>query len=203
MQLLKRRSLPAILHIKPIVLGLALAAFMSLLTVPGEARAADEAVRFMKSVKKELLLAARRKSHGAFSNFIRKHADIPRIAMTSLGTYSKRLSKARRPAFYQGVKKFMARYFTDQSRSYKIVAADIASPSIKEGNYHNVDSTVYLDSGWSYNVRWRLRKRNGRFKIVDTQVLGFWLTPFQRDIFESYVQKAGGNVNALIWALNN
>lgn len=184
---------------------LALAAFLSA-SVAGlgspQSAHADGAVKFMKSVKKELLRAARSKSQSAFDNAIRRHADIPRIAINSLGTYARRLPKTRRPAYYKGVKKFMARYFTDQSRAYKIVAADIQSPSVQDGKYRAVDSTVYLDSGWSYSVRWLVGKRTGRYKIVDVQVLGMWLTPFQRDLFTDYVQKAGGNVNALIWALN-
>lgn len=163
---------------------------------------ADDAVNFMKRAKRDLLLAARSGSQEAFDKAIRRHADVPRIAMSSLGTYATRLKKERRPAYYNGVKKFMSKYFRDQARAYKIVGADIHSPSTKTGVFHEVDSTVYLDSGWSYTVRWRLRNGNGRYKIVDAQVLGMWLTPFQRDIFEDYVRKAGGNVNALVWALN-
>lgn len=202
MVVLSRTTFSLSRRLLSIALGAFLISSFVALAAPQTAKA-DGAVRFMQKVKKELLAAARTRSHGAFARAIRRHADVPRIAMSSLGTYARRLPKERRPAYYQGVKKFMARYFTDQAKSYKIVAADIHSPSVKDGNYYDVDSTVYLDSGWSYTVRWRLRKRNGLFKIVDTQVLGFWLTPFQRDLFEDYVRKAGGNVNALIWALNN
>lgn len=165
---------------------------------------ADDAVRFMQKIKKELLGAARKRSQVAFHQAIRRHADIAHIGNNSLGTYAKRLPRSSRRDYYEGVRKFMARYFTDQSRAYDIVDADVVRPSMREGKYYLVDTKVYLGSGWSYNVRWQLKRRgNGRFKIIDTQVLGFWLTPFQRDLFVNYVQKAGGNIRALIWALNN
>ena len=46
-------------------------------------------------------------------------------------------------------------------------------------------------------------KRRGQYKIRDAQVVGFWLTPFQRNLFRDYVRENGGNVNALVFALNS
>lgn len=163
---------------------------------------ADQAVSFMKKVKKELLRAAKSKSQAAFDRAIQRYADIPRIAINSLGQHSKKLAKSRRPTYYKGVKKYMTRYFTDQAKAYQIVAADVHSPSRPDGKYREVDTTVYLDSGWSYSVTWRVGKRTGRYKVTDVKVMGLWLTPMQRNVFEDYVSKAGGNVNALVWALN-
>ena len=92
--------------------------------------------------------------------------------------------------------------FSSQTTQYKVVKARVLRPSVREGNDYFVDSEVFLKNGQKYNVRWRLKRRKSGFKIVDVQVLGFWLTPFQRNLFRDYIQKHNGNVNALLIALS-
>ena len=36
----------------------------------------------------------------------------------------------------------------------------------------------------------------------DAQVLGFWMSPFLKDLFEKYIGENGGNPRALVVALN-
>ncbi len=163
---------------------------------------ADSAVNFMNRVKVDLLHAAKSGTPGAFMTPIRKHADVQTISLFSLGSYAKKLPSSRRSNYYAGVTQFMARYFSSQSSSYKIVNAKVLRPSTREGSDYFVDSRVYLQGGQSYDVRWRLKRRSSGFKIVDVQVMGFWLTPFQRNLFRSYIQKHDGNVNALLVALS-
>lgn len=172
------------------------------LTTMSAGAQADSAVKFMNQVKADLLRAARRGTPGAFLTPIRKHADVRTISLFSLGSYAKSLPSSRRANYYAGVTQFMARYFSSQSSSYKIVKATVLNPSKREGSDYFVDSKVFLNNGQSYDVRWRLKRRSAGFKIVDVQVLGFWLSPFQRNLFRSYIQKHDGNVNALLVALN-
>ncbi len=40
-------------------------------------------------------------------------------------------------------------------------------------------------------------------QVRDAQALGYWLTPFQRKLFRSYIEKHGGDVNALLYALGS
>lgn len=184
----------------PIILGCLIAIIASVLFT-NDARA-DAAVKFMNRVKVDLLRAAKSGTPRAFMKPIRKHADVRTISLFSLGSYAKKLPSSRRANYYAGVTQFMARYFSSQSSSYKVVNAKVLKPSRREGSDYFVNTRVYLSSGQSYDVRWRLKRRSSGFKIVDVQVLGFWLTPFQRNLFRSYIQKHDGNINALLVALS-
>jgi ABC-type transporter MlaC component len=64
-----------------------------------------------------------------------------------------------------------------------------------------VQTKVYLMTGQTYTVNWKLNWTGGRYKIRDASVLGFWLTNFQRKDFTDYLGKRNGNINMLIAAL--
>lgn len=170
---------------------------------PSQSEAApDAAVSYMKRVSKDLFAAARSGSTDKMARAVRRHADIKTIGLYSLGTYASRLPKSSRPSYFSGVTRFMARYFMSQHAYYKITSATIETPSITENGKTYVDSTVFLESGSSYNVRWVLLRRGKRYKISDVRFLGFSLIALQGNLFRRYIQDHNGNVNALIIALS-
>ena len=95
----------------------------------------------------------------------------------------------------------MARYFADQSREYRIAKYEIGDASA-EGEDAVIDTKVYLLTGQTYTVKWRLSSRKGGYKVVDAKVLGFSLVYMQRGIFTSYISKRNGDVAKLVAALN-
>ena len=156
----------------------------------------------MQRVARDLISAQRAGTIDSFSAVIRKHADVTSIGNYSLGPYRPKLRKSKRSAYYRGVRKFMARYFAEQSKKYRVATADIGSDVRTNNGDFLVTTRVKLTSGTSYNVVWRLAKRRGSYKITDVTVLGFSLTYLQRGIFQRFLTKRGGDVNALVLALN-
>ena len=61
---------------------------------------------------------------------------------------------------------------------------------------------VLLNDGNSYNVRWLLSRSGKTFRVRDAQVLGFWMTPFMKSLFNSYIQQNGNSVMALVNAMS-
>ena len=59
-----------------------------------------------------------------------------------------------------------------------------------------------LADGSGYDVRWALSKYGNSYKVRDAMVLGFWMTPFLKNLFEDYIAKNGGNPRALTSALS-
>lgn len=171
-------------------------------TGPAEAASRDPAVAHMQRVAKELIRAHRRGSVDEMARVMRRRGDVPAIGQYSLGTYFSRIPKARRTTYYGGMTRFMARYLIDQSKRYRIARVTFSPQAERDGRVTLVNSSVVLTDGATYNVQWRLVKRRGAYKVNDVKVLGFWVLPFQRNLFRSYVRKAGGNVNALVLALN-
>ena len=95
---------------------------------------------------------------------------------------------AQRQAYYDGVVNFMARYFADQSRNYAIAKYEIGDAAA-DGDEVVINSKVYLISGQSYTVVWRLAKSGGRYKVRDAKVLGFSMVYMQRSLFTNFITK--------------
>lgn len=165
------------------------------------ARAADPAVVFMAQVGKELMAAARTRSPGVMANVIHKYGDVSYIGLYSLGTYRAQLAAAERPTYYSGMVRFIARYAANEAPKYQVARVEWANQSFRGGNGLMVDSKVVMADGTAYEVRWLLSKYGNSFRVRDAMVVGFWMTPFLKKLFEDYIAQNGGNARALMAAL--
>ena len=172
--------------------------------VGGNAVAAGDkdhpSVIFMRKVGKDLLEAHRQGTVNAFLNVIQRYADVPEIALYSLGQYKANLGAAQRPRYFRGVAVFMSRYFADQSREYPIAKYEVGEATT-DGKDVTVSSRIFLMSGQVYTVNWRLVWRNKSYKVADAKVLGFSMIYMQRGIFTSYLSKRKGDLFQLMSAL--
>src|SRR5215470_12857629 len=193
-----RRSLmriaAALLAATPVFVGAAM--------VGSTARAADPAVVFMAQVGRELMAAARTRSPSAMAGVVERHADLTQIGLYSLGEYRARLPHEERPSYFSGMARFIGRYAAAESPKYPVVRVEWANQSVRSGSGVMVDSRIILADGTGYDVRWALSKYGASYKVRDAMVLGFWMTPFLKNLFEDYIAKNGGNPRALAAALN-
>ncbi len=166
------------------------------------ARAGDPAVIFMAQVGKELMAAARTRSPGAMASVVERHADVTQIGLFSLGEYRNRLPQEERPSYFSGMARFIGRYAANESPKYPLARVEWANQSVRSGSGVMVDSRIVLADGSAYDVRWALTRHGTGFKVRDAMVLGFWMTPFLKNLFEDYIAKNGGNPRALTAALN-
>lgn len=163
--------------------------------------AADHpSIAYMKQFAKEMLNAHRQGTVGSFRKVIDRHADVAAIADYSLGQYRKKLPAGQKQKYYGGVVTFMSRYFADQSRIYPIAKYEIGDAAADDGEVV-INSKVYLLSGQSYTVVWRLSKNGSRYKVRDAKVLGFSMVYMQRGLFTSFISKRNGDVEQLVAAL--
>ena len=157
---------------------------------------------YMRKVAKDMLNAHRQGTVASFKSAIARHADVAGIADYSLGQYRSKLPAGKKQAYYAGVVTFMSRYFADQSRDYPIAKYEIGAATVSSNEEIEINSKVFLLSGQTYTVNWRVGWRGGRYKVLDVKVLGFSLVYLQRGIFTSFVSKRKGNVGELVTALN-
>lgn len=162
----------------------------------------NAAINQMKRIAHALRNAQNVGTRSAFRNVIQKYADVPAIALYSLGRYKAKLKKSQRSRYYRGVQAFMGRYFSNESRRYKVAKTQINSNVVQNANDVLITTRVELTTGTNYTVEWRLAKRRSGYKITDVKVLGFSMTYLQRGMFTSYVRKKGGSIADLIAALN-
>jgi phospholipid transport system substrate-binding protein len=166
------------------------------------ARAADPAVVFMAQVGRDLMAAARSRSPGMMAAVVERYGDVAQIGLYSLGEYRTRLAHAERPSYYSGMARFIGRYAASEAPKYPVARVEWSNQSVRGTSGLMVDSRVVLADGSAYDVRWLLFKYGNSYRVRDAMVLGFWMTPFLKNLFEDYIAKNGGNPRALTAALN-
>lgn len=182
-----------------------IAGLLGFLAVPrGNALAASDhpSITFMRQVGKDLLNAHRQGTESAFLRAIQRHGDIAGISEYSLGSYRPNLRSAQKQKYYRGVATFISRYFADQSRNFRIAKYEIGEATASSDKNIVVGSKIYLLSGESYTVNWRLTWVGGRYRVADAKVLGFSMTYMQKNMFEDFLEKRNGDVAQLIAALH-
>lgn len=166
------------------------------------ARAADPPVIYMSQVGKELMSAARTRSPGVMATVIQRHADVSYIGLYSLGNYRAKLAATDRETYFAGMVRFISRYAASEAPKYPVSRVNWTNQSTRGSSGVMVDSQVVLQDGTAYDVRWLLAKYGNGYKVRDAMVLGFWMTPFLKKLFEDYIEQNGGNLHALTAALN-
>lgn len=158
---------------------------------------------YMQRVANELLAASRGVGgEAAFATVIRSHADVPSIGLTALGSYASSLPKGDRPAYYNGMINFIARYAATESPKYPVAKAIMVGQTKETASGAYVDSRITLKSGETYDVRWRVIRRGGVWKVREAEIIGFEMTTFLNSLFQNYIAENGGNPRALVVALN-
>jgi len=185
-----------------IVMGAALLSLLALSATAASANAEDRAVAFMRQAANALIQAQRAKTPEAFQTVIQRYGHVPAIGLFALGNYRDGLPASQRPDYYRGLARFVGRYAATESPKYPVLRVTFASAAVRDGRNIFVDSQVHLQDGTYYNVRWLLAQNRNTFKVRDAQVLGFWVSPFLQTLFEDYIRKHGGRVDALVMALN-
>jgi phospholipid transport system substrate-binding protein len=172
------------------------------LTEPASAQGADPAVVYMDRAAKEIIGASRTRSLAVLQAAIMRHADLGYMGGIGLGDYRDKLVASDKQTYFTGMTRFMAKYALSESSKYEVSHLTF-QPGSRAAKYGlMVDSTVHMKDGSSYDVQWMLYRQGNSFKIRDAQILTFWMTPQLQRLFTNYIGENGGNVKALVVALN-
>ena len=156
----------------------------------------------MAQVGRDLMAAARTRSPGVMAQVVNRHADVPQIGNYSLGEYKTKLTEAERPATSRAWPDSCRATQPPRRRSIPSLASNGPTRASVAPSGIMVDRQVVLADGTAYDVRWLLGKYGNSYKVRDAMVLGFWMTPFLKKLFEDYIAQNGGNPRALTAALN-
>lgn len=157
---------------------------------------------YMKRIGNELLAASRSGSVSQLAMVLNSNADVPSIGLSALGDYARSLPKTDRQIYFNGMINFIARYAAKEAPKYPIARFIVTAQSKEDPRGTYVDSRITLASGDGYDVRWLVVKRGETYKVRDAQVIGFWMTSFLDNLFQSFISDNGGNPKALVVALN-
>jgi phospholipid transport system substrate-binding protein len=170
---------------------------LPLLLASAPAWAAAAAESYVSTVGNGVLAAARGNSVSQFRSLLRANADIPAIAIYSLGAYRKSLTPDLQSKYFGLVENYISKVFASHANSLagqKLTVVD----SHDAGDSTIVRSQIAFGGGKTIPVTWRLVNRGGRFRVFDVNVDGVWLASTQKTNFTSVLKKNGGKMSALI-----
>ena len=137
-----------------------------------------------------------------FRTLLGQSFDIPTIARFTLGRYWHAATPAQQAEFTSLVddtiiNKYADRVLTASTGTYSITSAQ----AINDKDYA-VTMNIKPTDGSPIDFAWRVRNTNGKMKIIDLAVEGISMSVTNRSDFASVIERNGGNVQALIDALN-
>ena len=138
------------------------------------------------------------KQKAAFRKLLNKNFDMNTIARFSLGRHWRTASKPQRDEYLKLFKAMIIDVYSERFKDYEGQVINVKG-SRKEGAKDIlVLSTLQQDSGPDVKVDWRVRNRNGQYKVIDVIVEGVSMALTQRSDFSSVVQRGGGDMEALL-----
>ncbi|MGQ0456157.1 MAG: ABC transporter substrate-binding protein [Hyphomicrobium sp.] len=178
--------------------ALLIACFGLFTATPARAEAPSQ---YMQRVMNELVAAQRSRSISAFGNVLRKHMDVPGVGLSALGPHVRSLPKGDRPAYYNAMINFIAKYSAKEAPKYPVSSAVVTGQGAETATGTDVDTQITVD-GTPYDVRWKVVRSGGALKVRDAQVIGVWATSYINSLFQDYIANNGNNPSALVVALN-
>ncbi len=181
---------------RQLVAGAAAAALAGLARVPA-ALAATGAEAFVKQVGEGVISAANAGSVSQFRSLLHRNADIPTIALFSLGPYRGKLPSSRRREYYSLVEQYISSVFA--AHSSKLKGQDLTVTGSRDASDSVIVTSQFKSAGGrNVPVTWRLVKHGGGYKVFDVNVEGIWLATTQKTNFISVLRKNNGDFSALL-----
>ncbi len=185
-------------------------------TAPGLARAASDdrarqAAAYIHGLGAELLAIQAGAGDGAgdgaaalrsarLEGLIRRGFDLDLTSQLVLGKYWNRASRAHRQAFKELFAQYLLHSYARHLKAYRVETLAIVSSNPVGKSDFLVETRVEGAQGDEpANPAWRLRRRDGGFKIIDVLVDGISLALTERSQFGSVIRRNGldGMLSAL------
>ncbi len=142
-------------------------------------------------------------TQGRFRTLLRQSFDLKAIGRFVLGRYYNAASEQQRSAYQQAFENMIVDAYATRFRDYSGGSFKIGK-EVTNGNDTSVSSQILQNNGAPpINVNWRVRKEGDGLKVVDVAVEGVSMSMTEKSEFASVIDRNGGNVQALIDAINN
>ena len=134
-----------------------------------------------------------------FRTLFRESFDIPRIGRFVLGRYWRGTSEEVRQQFLSTFEDVMVERFAPQFADYGDTRFQLGVVrQVKDKNQYVVSSTITPPGSETVQVDWRLRRGDGKFKILDVVGQGVSMVLTLRSEYSSVLKNSGGKVENLI-----
>ena len=134
-----------------------------------------------------------------FSALFNKALDLDFIGQFVLGRYWKTATPTQRKEFISVYRQLNVSTWSkrfDESKGKEFIFKG-TSPSKSKGQIF-VNSVVPMDEGEPAKVDWRVREKNGDYKVVDIIIENVSLAITARNEYTAFIKNNAGGINALI-----
>ena len=134
----------------------------------------------------------------SFRTLLNRDFDMDYIGRFAMGRYWRGMNASQQKEYLSLFEDMIVDVYSKRFQDYdgqKLVVYS-ARP---DGKYDVlVNSAIIPPSGPKIRVDWRVREKNGRYKVIDIMVEGVSMALTQRSDFSSVIQRGGGDVEVLI-----
>ena len=169
----------------------------------------QQAARFLSDLQER---AAAELSDGSISDDVKEERfrtlfnqsfDVPAIGRFVLGRYWRGASQQDRDAFLKVFEDVIVQRFLPllaENTDRRFVIGTI-TPIKDRSDMAFINSQVPRAEGEPYKVSWRVREKEGRYKILDIRAEGVSMAQTLRSEYGTVIKRNGGKLNALTEAL--
>jgi len=126
-----------------------------------------------------------------------KHFDVDFISKTVLARHWRKATVEERAEFRRLFEDYIVTVYGRRLGDYSGEEFKIGRTARKSGDQAYVSSKIVRPDGPPVRVAWRLRGRDGQWRIVDIVVEGVSMALTQRSEFGAVIRKDGGKISGL------
>jgi len=117
--------------------------------------------------------------------------DFPTMSKLVLAKYWKRFDAAQREEFMKEFKDFLAHRYGDRIDRYEQEKVEIVGERSASGGDAVIATKIYRPKAESVAVEYRLRSREGTWRVIDVKIEGISLVSNYRDQFHEVLSHGG------------
>lgn len=136
-----------------------------------------------------------------FRELLNENFDINTISRFVLGRYWNIADDAQKKEYQALFEQMIVEVYAERFSQYAGESFKVSGAQPAGTNDAVVMSQVLRPNGPPVNVSWRVRSRDGNFKIIDVIVENVSMSVTQRSEFASVIESNGGRFDALLSAL--
>lgn len=189
-------------------LSLLIVALAFVLPAPGTRAAAPDPAGFVDKMVSQAIDLLRNKDmprqerDQKFTALLTQDFDIPRISRFVLGRYWATASDEEREEFSRLFERWVVRTYSARFADYSGETVKVGATKPQSETDVIVESQIiHPDGSPPAKVDWRVRQKDGTFKVVDIDVEGVSMALTEKEEFASVIQNNGGTVANLNKAL--
>ncbi|MBK6895916.1 MAG: ABC transporter substrate-binding protein [Alphaproteobacteria bacterium] len=140
------------------------------------------------------------KRESEFRKLLNDNFDMETIGRFALGRHWKTATDAQKKEYQKLFNEMIVRVYTARFKEYDGQTLEVKKARKDGTNTDSIVNTVLVPKAGEQAIiiDWRVRQKNGKFKVVDIIVEGVSMALTQRSDFASVIQRGGGDLESLL-----